>query len=469
MFKRIKMVLILGVSMFSAAAEESGKPVSAFRFGGDERIRQEYFDNAPAKNDLSGYARGGENNYFRFRTRLWSEWNPASDWTFRMRVSNEIRSWMEPDVDSRPERSTYEYPDDLIFDNLYIERRNLLNGDVDLRIGRQDLVYGRGKVMADGTPGDGSRTGFYNALKTVWRINEKNTLDFFCVYNKSDDDLAINSTERDLNIYPKAMDGVTESGAGIYLKNASFENNPFEAYLIYKRESEYDERTATNVRTYAWQELDSVNHLLTTPRLDLYTLGGRWMPQWTDSFSGNMELAFQVGERGDEQVTGWMADIFMKNMFLSGTRFKPAVEYGVYALSGNKTDTDKDESWNPLWSRTPQISEVYVFNYDTEQSAARWSNLFAPHVDLTACNLIFSTKTTLACYYLRAFEADGAGEGKNRGMLYVLKNEFVLGENLLLEKDKLTGHLWVEVIDPGNYHTRDETGAFIRGELMYSF
>ena len=466
MFK--SMIALLGLVIFMIYADaENPAQISSFRFGADERIRQEYFDHIPLKN--GGYARGGENNYMRYRTRLWSEWDLSSDWTLRVRATSEIRTWMEPDVSSRPERSTYEYPDELVFDNLYLEKRNLFDSPLDLRLGRQDLKYGTGKVIFDGTPGDGSRTIYFNAVKLTCRINPENNLDIFYIYNKPKDDLAINTTERDLTVYPRALKGVTESGGGLYFKNNSIEKNPFEAYLIYKNEQKYDERTATGRATYGWQELDSRNHLLTNPSLNLFTLGGRWMPQWSATFGGNLELAYQMGERGDENVSGWMMDASLKNAFLPDSGFKPAVEYGVYSLSGDKPATAKDEGWNPLWSRMPQFSELYVFSYDTEQSAARWSNLIAPHVDLTASNLIFNTKTTLSCYYLRAMEDDGIGNGKNRGMLYIFKDEFILGNDLLLDKDKLTGLLLVEVLEPGNYYTEDKTGMFVRGELSYSF
>lgn len=466
-----KITLWLAICLFGTygIAQDLKQNPSTIRFGADERIRQEFFDNIPSKFDPPGYARGGENNYFRYRTRVWSEWDPAEEWTFRIRLTNEIRTWMEPDMSSRPERSTYEYPDELVFDNLYLEGRNLLDGALDLRVGRQDLIYGNKKVIFDGTPGDGSRTIYFNAVKAVWRINQQNTLDWFITSNRSDDDLVMNSTERDLNGYSKSIEGVTESGTALYWKNNAIEQFPVEVYLIYKKESEYDERTSTDSLTYPWQELDLSRHIITNPHLDLYTFGTRWMPVWNESLKGNFELAFQCGDRGDENVKGWMIDASVKHDFFSDTVYKPSVEYGIYSLSGDNSDSDKDESWNPLWSRAPQISELYVFSYDSEQSGARWSNLFASHIDLIASNIFFNAKTTLAFYFLQALEDDGAGDGKNRGLLYIFKNEFILAENTLTEKDKFSGVLWIEVLDPGDYHKREDTAAFIRGELMYSF
>ena len=466
-----KMILGLAVCLFLTygTAQDLKENPSTIRFGADERIRQEYFDKIPAKFDPPGYARGGENNYFRYRTRIWSEWDPAEQWTLRVRLTNEIRTWMEPDMSSRPERSTYEYPDEVVFDNLYLERRNLLDGALDLRVGRQDLTYGNKKVIFDGTPGDGSRTIYFNAVKAAWRINPQNTLDWFAISNKSDDDLAMNTTERDLNSYSRSIEDVTESGTGLYWKNSTLEKYPFEVYLIYKKESEYAERTSTGISSYSWQELDASGTLLSNPQLDLYTIGTRWMSAWSPSVGGNLELAFQCGERGDEEVQGWMVDVSIRNSFFLDSRYKPSLEYGIYTLSGDKSDSDKDESWNPLWARAPQISELYVFSYDSEQSAARWSNLLAPHMDLVASNLLFNAKTTLAFYYLRALEDDGAGDGKNRGMLYVFKNEFTLAEKKLTNQDKLSGVVWIEALDPGNYHSREDAAVFVRGELMYSF
>ncbi|MEI8122528.1 MAG: hypothetical protein WCI20_10785, partial [bacterium] len=136
--------------------------------------------------------------------------------------------------------------------------------------------------------------------------------------------------------------------------------------------------------------------------------------------------------------------------------------------SGDNPKTATDEGWNPLWARCPQSSELFVFAYDAEQSAFRWSNLINPNLSLSICPTK-RAKTTATIHYLAAFEADGNGGGKERGWLGQLKQEFTLAENALRPKDKLTTYFLLECLDPGNYYKRQDTGVFARWELLYTF
>jgi len=53
----------------------------------------------------------------------------------------------------------------------------VLNLPIDFKIGRQDFLgqYGEGFLILDGTPGDGSRSFYFNAIKLTWKINSNNS------------------------------------------------------------------------------------------------------------------------------------------------------------------------------------------------------------------------------------------------------------------------------------------------------
>jgi hypothetical protein len=70
-------------------------------------------------------------------------------------------------------------PDEVIFDNFYVDLKKPGGAPVDFRIGRQDLIgqYGEGFLISDGTPGDGSRTFYFNAVKAAWAVNGEITFD----------------------------------------------------------------------------------------------------------------------------------------------------------------------------------------------------------------------------------------------------------------------------------------------------
>ena len=56
----------------------------------------------------------------------------------------------------------------------------------DLRIGRQDLMYGSGRLIADGTPMDGSRSFFMDALKATVKFDEKEKTDLLGIYDSAE-------------------------------------------------------------------------------------------------------------------------------------------------------------------------------------------------------------------------------------------------------------------------------------------
>lgn len=448
-------------------------PETSFRYGADERVRQEYFDHVPSKVDSPAYSRNGENDYIRFRTRIWAEASVADTVILHTRLANEQRLWFYPDVSQSPQRSSYEWPDEWIFDTLNVELRNLLSGSVDLCVGRQDLTYGNGRVIWEGTPGDGSRSLYFDAVKATIKTIPASQLDIFGIYNEPEDELAINPADRNLSGFGKAKDGVTESGGGLYLKNNAVTNLPFEAYVLFKREAAWDQAAKTNAAgeftppLKAWQTASADGKTISNPEFDLWTIGFRLMPVFTPSVCGNLEAAVQAGRRGDQDAHGFMFDASLTKKFVD-TPSKPAVKAGVYGMSGDDPKTADDEGWNPVWARYPQFSELTVLTWDAEESSARWSNLLAPNLGLNFAPWD-AVKTTMAVYYLSAFEADGNGGGKERGWLGSIRTDFTFAENKWLPKDKLTGHLLLEVLEPGNYYRHDDTAVFARWELAYAF
>ena len=445
----------------------------SIRLGGDERIRWEYFDHIPSKVDTPAYSRNGENDYFRFRTRLWAEADALPNATLRARLANESRSWLYPDVSAKPQRSTSEWPDEWVFDNLYMDVRDLLDQILDLRVGRQELQYGNGRVLFDGTPGDGSRTLYFNAIKATLKVVPGTQLDLFGIYNEPEDPLALNGVQRDLSGFPKSPAGVTESGGGLYLKNSSVPHLPLEAYYVAKRESAYNQPAtqdpAGNFATpaFAWQTLDTSAKAVRNPDFDIHTAGVRLMPVFSDTLNGNLEVAGQAGTHGDTEMRGFMVDAFLARKF-AGAATTPVLKGGLYLLSGDDPATATDEGWNPLWARCPQSSELFVFAYDADPSAFRWSNLVDPYLSLSASPAP-GAKTTASLHYLGACEADGNGGGRERGWLGQLRQDFTLAENALRKKDKLTAYFLVECLKPGNYYRNNDTAVFARWELLYLF
>jgi hypothetical protein len=412
---------------------------SKFDWGGDIRLRTVYFDDIPYNIGID--ARGGRNSFQRYRTRLWGEIQATDSLKLKVRAVNEFRTYQDPDT-----TKSWDPLDEIVIDNLFAD---WTAGDWNLRVGRQDLIYGTGKLILDGTPKDGSRTIYFDAVKASYTGIENTVIDLLGLYTQAEDPLAILSEDRDLvGKASSAYDGA-EAGGGVYIKNNSMEKLPLEAYYLLKSKEEAWTSPATGV-------LHDDN--------DRHTVGTRFMPKFSEQLDGNLELAYQFGD----DISAFMIDSQI-NYHFDGD-MKPCLGLGWYHLSGDDASSATDEGWNSLWARWPQYSELYVYGYDTE-GGGRWSNLSMPHIDLTV-NPCSRLKTSLMAGYMLAPEKDGIGGGSNRGLLVTLWNRFTLKENLFSDGDKLTGHLLLEMVEPGDYYSddqQDDTSLFARLELNYAF
>ena len=75
---------------------------------------------------------------------------------------------------------------------------------------------------------DGSRTIYNDAVKLTFKGIENTTVDFLGIYNEAENDLVIDSEDRNLTGINPVDELYTESGAGVYLKNKSMASMPFE-------------------------------------------------------------------------------------------------------------------------------------------------------------------------------------------------------------------------------------------------
>jgi len=436
---------------------EAAKPAGGLDFdgGADLRIRQEVIGNLQQRNGAHMH----DQNYIRYRPRVWGAVK-NEDFKLYVRAADEMRSYTYPHVPNS------QWPDEIFLDNLYLDLYNLFNDRVDLRIGRQDFfgpngpLYGAGRVIADGTPLDGSRSIFMDAVRATIKFDEKNTLDVLAIYNSPKDPFVIGSSEpygyADRPLIDPYGDE-TEWGGGLYFKSKEFAEFPYELYYLYKRETKAKTQRTTDMavedgrRTHTW--------------------GGRVVPQLTETVSAEFEGAMQAGEKDSGASTsGYMG--------YSGLTYKPTVEAtakpfftgACYYLSGDKEQGygKNDSSWDPLWSRWPQFSELYAYN--TIYGAGYWSNLVYPHV---ATGAVFGPghKVTSSVGPMYTAEEDGlgGGDGNLRGWLGAIRYDFPLFKNPWAKRGELYGHVTAEVLDPGDYYTSDQYAYFLRWEVNARF
>ena len=243
----------------SPAAEE--KPAVRFRAGGDLRLRQEGFDHVPIRTAEPAVTRGGHNDYFRIRPRLSAGVDFGEDLSLDARLCDEFR------VQNAGPKS-YEWPDELILDRLELSLRNLLDGRVDLHVGRQDVSLGSGRLFAEGTAKDGSRTGFFDGARARVRLAEKTTLDLFGFYGRCENDLAIGHEHRDLTGLAPGWNGMDEATAGFFLDDRSLDALGWGVYYAWLHDTAWRTREGGRV-----------------PHEDVHTLGARLLPKFSEELS----------------------------------------------------------------------------------------------------------------------------------------------------------------------------------------
>jgi hypothetical protein len=429
--------------------------------GADVRIRQEAMDNLPgAKGTASKNA-----NYLRIRPRVWGEVK-NENFKLYIRGTDEFREYFQPS-----ESKNYQTPDEFLIDSLYLDLYNLFDGHLDLRIGRQDFygatgpMYGAGRVLCDGTPFDGSRTVFMDAVKATVKFDDKNALDLLAIYNSPDTEMSWGHhymadgselNERPLTAINGRSTDLTEWGGGAYFKSKEFSSVPFELYYLYKRESK-----AKRWDTGATLAGRYVN-----------TWGARVMPQLTETLSAELEGAVQAGEKdGGASTSGYMGYAGLTYKPVVDSQVKPYLTGSCYYMSGDDDRSksgDNDTAWDPLWSRWPQCSELYV--YGTLYGVGYWSNLVYPSVELGA-DLTKGHKVKASVGPMYAAEDDelGGGDGSQYGWLGIVRYDFPLLKNVFGKRGTVTGHVTAEVLDPGDYYGSDTWAYFLRWEVVARF
>jgi hypothetical protein len=442
-----------------ATQPPASKSTLSWDGGADLRLQEEMYD------DIPGMLGGDYHNYFRLRSRVWGQVE-NDDFRLFLRVGNEFLHTLKPSHDH-----SYHFPDELFVDNLYLDINNLFWDRVNVRVGRQDFcgaqgpIYGAGRVLCDGTPSDTSRSVYMDAIKATIILDEKNTLDLLGIYNSADNFLSMGHSHAasgstydyrpitTLHVPPPAED-MDEYGGGLYFRSQEIKEVPFEFYYFFKRET--DARLPSGAKI--------------TGR-STHTLGLRVTPRFSDTLSAELEAAAQAGQKDNgADCTGAMAYGGLTYAPNVDETVKPYLTGACYYLSGDKNRgvNEDDSAWNPLWSRWPQVSNLYVYNF--MYGAGYWSNLLYPHLQAGATvgpahRLSASTGPMCA-----AVEDDlGGGGGSLYGWLGTLRYDFLICKGIFGKRGDIYGHIMGEVLEPGDYYTSNETAYFVRWELSFQY
>jgi hypothetical protein len=148
---------------------------------------------------------------------------------------------------------------------------------------------------------------------------------------------------------------------------------------------------------------------------------------------------------------------------------KGLITAGFALLSGDDPSTlDKNEGWNPLFSRYPKWSELYVYSMAAETAGrpAYATNTLNPYVKFDR-TLHKKVSFQGVLYHYRALQArkfrDGSTSGKTRGSEVQALFQFTFNKYV-------TGHFLFDRFFSGDFYQAPRAnGSFIRGELMIRY
>jgi hypothetical protein len=467
-------------------------PASWFSWGADLRIRNEYSEDALSLGVHPGAALQFGNvhsqDYFRFRGRIWGSFLPTNDVTFNVRLSAEPREFMEPaTMDAYYGKSGMEARYG-IFDTLNVQWKNPAGLPAILTVGRQDIFLGDGFLVGDGTPDDGSFTSFVEAARLTYKLDDiHTTIDAIGLMQFARPDAWLptlgtsKGTANGLS-QPLLLTDQNEKGAILWVNNKSLDCANIDGYFIYKHDTIQNNPVAPAFGDNA----------------DIYTAGARVTGLVQDHWKYSVESAYQFGRKqnpllnlgganpdltASAQTTGFRDisayAINSKVGYLFNDPLNDQLSFSYEFLSGDKNDTKSDEMFDVLWGRWPSWSEMYnVYSYVQETRVGQTANLirFGPTWTL---NPMPKMEFDMSYYLLLADQDVPTGDlnntfggtrsqsafsntGSDRGQYLqtVLKYKF---------NQHLSGHLWSELLFPGDFYANHKLMTFLRAEIMATF
>ena len=415
----------------NAPQKTATAPAPAIQVGFEERIRSENVDNTIDHDETTADVR----RQWRFRTRLWATVPLGSRVAFVVGLANESKGQTEPRLPLTR--------DETFFENLYLDVR--ATSGISARIGRQNILKGDGFILFDGTSGDGSRSVYMNAVDVTYTVKPQAKVELILVSDPYRDLYlpVINDKKRVLTEWDERF-------GGIYYTDTRLKNTDLQAYYFYKDER-HDYRPATHPQYQGAR--------------DVQTLGARVERELAPGWMLTGELATQFGAEDPGAV------IRARGGYLNVKRtfnhaWKPTVLLGYTGMSGDDPATPTIEQFEPLVSRWPKWSELYIQSLASEVGVAYWTNIGMWQAEAT-CVPSSRINVRATYYHLTAFHPfPGSqtvfGPGTSRGDLVEARVDFTLHKTL-------KGHVLYERLVPGDFYRGTDPAYFFRVEFIYTF
>ncbi|MFA5206621.1 MAG: alginate export family protein [Lentisphaeria bacterium] len=435
-------------------------------FGADLRLRFDWANRATALGpdyQMRGVPSGPNVSYERLRTRVWGQWDISPDVTLFTRLANEWRHYeSSPNLANNNDWRTAEFPDEVVFDNLYLDVKNLFDSNWSLRLGRQDFVgpnaIGNSMIIGDGTPGDSSRTYYFDGVTATYQDGD-DTLKLLALYSRWRDwFVRINSEDN------RRLARGNSFLFGPYWTHKFTKAFNTDLYYLYEIvNSDYD----TN---QSWSAANNQDARINVPGVRVF---GQPLA-WADY---SLEVAHQYGTFADtDSLRGNMVDgrIGLKYPDAEPLPLDPKLNLQYTLMSGDgASGASTYNGWYPVFGEYPMFTEELTGNlFRGPFWNYNWTNLqrYATSLDLTVM-----PKRVVVTPYWEMFTADCADYNNNYSYGSGSEIGNVLGTFI---KTKPFSQGWLQPLEcnfymaymlPGSRYLESDDAWWYRMEFVYRF
>ncbi|MCK4790184.1 MAG: alginate export family protein, partial [Desulfobacteraceae bacterium] len=330
-----------------------------------------------------------------------------------------------------------------LFDRLNFTWRNVFDLPMKAIVGRQEIKLGSNWLLIDGTPLDGARTNFFDAIRLTYDLEDRNTTtDLIWVENHGDsakwlkpfDDQDIDLAEQD------------EQGAILYLSKRTSQDSKIDGYFIYKHDRNRNRNSGYEG--------------------EIYTLGTMLEGKLDKRWKYRVEFAPQFGHKNGKELNAFATNNQLTYHFNDSKNNRVYVGYEY--LSG---DDDPDKYFDKVWGRVDTWSVLHQGSIDSiDGRQIDSSNLHRVHFGWlteptdktkiqTTYHLLFADDNTLA---------GGTGglskSGNFRGQLLRAQIKYKVNEHIY---HRLEGELFL----PGDFYNNDrnDVAVFVRYGIVFTW
>lgn len=370
-------------------------------------------------------------NYIRIRTSLGLNTQFDKTYSAYVKILNENRIFFYNTKNASDDYKINEF----IFENLYFNAQNLFNDSLNIRIGRQNLSYGESFIVSDGTPGDGSRSVYFNAAKFSFKTKYFNADILGHLGTKYDQYLPVlnrNNPQTLLNV-------CNEKSVMTFIMSKLSEKIYIEPYYIFKSEEKTVYEQINTFGSYAKYE--------------------------NGEFTVRGQFATQLREKQSTEATALGGYAFIDK---SQILFEDKLTFGYLYLSGDKSNTAGNEGWDNLFGRGMFISSDLLGTLYTIETGeyGYWTNLQMYTLEY---NLALTSKVSLSASYNLLYANENISGtpfayGKNRGNLTLAGLFYQFNKNI-------KALIYGEYFKAGDFYNTNQldNATFVKTEINMKF